>query len=152
MKATILSVAAVVIASLLAACSEKKSDTQKREEMLQNETPEERSWRWKSEAPAAVATVCSNEVVGFRRMMGNVYVLTHDNPNVPGKWTANAEVEFINTVGGAEVTNLPMTFSAVNGEICAGVDFRAIFEAQRKALVAKYEGESRESRTPDIAP
>ena len=125
---------AIIVCVLLCGCN-KKSEAELQQEQRQSESPTERGWRWEQEAPAAVAAACSN-YVGFRRLMNAHYVDTHNSPN-PAKWTSTADVEFINKVGGVEVTNLPIRFGETGGNIWAMVDYDAIWEQEMKDTDAK---------------
>jgi len=93
-----------------------------------------------AESYGLVAEVCSN-VVGFRRIMQShtIFVDTH-NSAYPSNWTADADVEFINKVGGVEVTNVPILFICLDsGKLCAAVDYRVIVERQEKEFRARMD-------------
>jgi len=73
------------------------------------EKPRAKVARLASEAEATARAECSNVVVGITRIV-NIHCSTYEDQ--VRKWKADAQVEFINRVGGIERTNLTMTFDA----------------------------------------
>jgi DNA-directed RNA polymerase subunit RPC12/RpoP len=69
-------------------------------ERERNEYPEK--IRYEKEAEAEMLKECSN-YVGFVRVLDH-YVISHDN--LVSNWTASANIDFVNKVGGVERTNL----------------------------------------------
>jgi hypothetical protein len=68
-----------------------------------NESYAHKIKRYRAGADAALPAAITNAVVGLRTILTQRTETYDDNFN---KWTARAEVEFINPVGGVERTNL----------------------------------------------
>lgn len=103
------------------------------EEKMQTETAEARMWRWRREAEDEVKKVCTNEIVGFRRV---IQVSSSTSSDAFNAWSAEAKAEFINATGGIEVTNFPVLFLANSGKISAYPNRAKIIEAERAAFEA----------------
>jgi hypothetical protein len=70
-----------------------------------------------SEADSLVAEKVTNDLTGWRRTL-SIYVKREDLGD-PSTWTATADAEFINALGGVERTNLYyrfLTFTNTDGE------------------------------------
>lgn len=101
----------------------------------------ESSHNYDAESYNVLADACTNSVIGFRRIMDSqsIFVDTH-NSQYPSNWTAHANVEYINKVGGVDVTNLPIRFFCLkNGELRAVVDLGVVYEREQKQFEARME-------------
>ena len=78
-----------------------------------NETYAHKIKRYRAGADAALPPAITNAVVGLRTILSARTETYDDNFT---KWTAEAEVEFINQVGGVERTNIHFGFSGLSGE------------------------------------
>jgi hypothetical protein len=78
-----------------------------------NETYAHKIKRYRAGADAALPPAITNAVVGLRTILSARTETYDDNFT---KWTAEAEVEFINQVGGVERTNIHFGFSGLGGE------------------------------------
>jgi hypothetical protein len=78
-----------------------------------NESYPHKLMRFRADAEQSAREACTNEVVGLRQIIYLHEDTTDDNFM---KWTASATVEFINSVGGVERTNLDFKFGTINGE------------------------------------
>ena len=109
-------VSAVVVVLLLVLYSVHHRREQQREieeiEARLNKIPKEdliaRTERFEVEARRELTNCCSQETVGFQRIVRyEINGLGGDNPD---KWRGDADVEFVNKLGGIERTNLPLIF------------------------------------------
>jgi len=124
------------------------SDPQLSEERMQTESASQRINRWRSGADGAILKECTNAVIGFRRVLDARAWDTYSSTDV-NKWTGEAKVEFINKVGGVEVTNLPFAFHVHFGELSASVDTVKILKAESAAWHEKMAKLDRDIRQTD---
>jgi hypothetical protein len=73
-----------------------------------------RTARLRAAAPDALKKACLETVTGFTRIIDPCLSDYDDNPD---KWTADATLEFVNTRGGVERTNLAFVFVVLSGEL-----------------------------------
>ena len=79
------------------------------------EGPKEKTWReFSKEAEPIMLAEASNHIVGFRRML-HATVDHHGDYQYPNAWTGNVEAEYINPIGGVNVTNVPFKFNLDSG-------------------------------------
>ena len=87
---TILALTLIVV--LLASCQPKTQAERQRVESLQSAT-----------------NLCSKQITGFQRIV-EIKEVDMSAAEGPSRWYIEANVEFINRVGGIERTNLPIEF------------------------------------------
>ena len=80
----------------------------------ESETPDQRMSRLRAEGERELLKACTNDVVGLHRV---IRTSLDNSDNNPFKWTAHAEVEFVNRFGGIERTNLLFRFVQVLGGV-----------------------------------
>jgi hypothetical protein len=97
--------------------------------------------RWRDGAEAAVATICSNDITGFR---GMVDTTVRDYSDQTDEWSARATVEYINTVGGVERTNLDLKFISTSGHITALIDYDKLRDRETERIQKDQERRDRE--------
>jgi hypothetical protein len=108
------------------------------------ETEYERVERWRREAPEEVRKSSTNYVVGFTRI--NRIEVSGDYSSYDSKkWQATATVDFVNTTGGIEHTNLPFRFEAYSDYIYAEDNFPTLMQRLDEDL-AKIHSEAKLSR------
>ena len=90
------------------------------------------------DAKGLAAEVCTNEVIGFRRIVNPPLILFNGGAD-PTNWTAEADVEYINKQGGVEVTNLPIMFWMTAGKLYAATDMRVVFERGHQEFLKEME-------------
>lgn len=69
--------------------------------------------RLRAQTRQAILEECTNEVVGIRTI---IRASADDSSDAIVKWKGYAEVEYINTAGGVQRTNLQMIFMSAYGE------------------------------------
>jgi len=98
--------------------------------------------RCRDGAEAAVVTTCSKDITGFRRMVGTT---VRDYSDKINEWSATATVEYINTVGGVERTNLDLKFTSFSGHITALIDYEKIWDKEMDRIRKDQERRDRET-------
>lgn len=90
------------------------------------EGPKEKSWKdFADEAKPLMLEKATNQIVGFRRTLSS-YIDDHGDYKNPNIWTGEVEAEYINSVGGVDVTNVPYKFnldSLAGGEVYLNCDY-----------------------------
>jgi hypothetical protein len=102
---------------------------------------EQQIQRWRDGAEAAVATICSNEMTGFRRVVDTT---VRDYSDQIDEWTAIATVEYINTAGGVARTNLDLKFTSFSGHITALIDYQVLRDKEIERIKKDQERRDRE--------
>jgi hypothetical protein len=98
------------------------SSLSRTEIIVKNSAPKSRVERWSAEAEEHLRETLTNDVVGFRRTMQSCVLMAgSDNPT---NWTGLAEVEFVNSYGGIQRTNLRFLFWVSMDRVLARVESR----------------------------
>jgi hypothetical protein len=108
--------------------------------------PKEKTWReFSDEAEPMMLAEASNHIIGFRRVI-HAYVDDHGDYKFPNGWKGNVKAEYINSVGGVSVTNVPFKFNLVtsydgNTELHCSYDWKKDLDEEAARSKAEYDAE-----------
>jgi len=97
----------------------------------EDEQPDERLTRWRSEANFLMLKSCTNDVIGFSRLID---FQVEDSDDKVDKWKGTATVDFVNHFGGIDRTNLHYYFRPYQTDLYAYVDDSWDFQQKLDAL------------------
>jgi hypothetical protein len=108
--------------------------------------PKEKTWReFSDEAEPMMLAEASNHIIGFRRVI-HAYVDDHGDYKFPNGWKGNVKAEYINSVGGVSVTNVPFKFNLDtsydgNTELHCSYDWKKDLDEEAARSIAEYDAE-----------
>jgi len=118
-------------AFILAGCNNDAAPTG---DVRDNELPAQRMERLRAEAPVEMLTTCSNEVIGFQRLV-EFHIFTSDH--IITNWQGDVTADFVNGIGGVNRTNILYRFGAAGGHIYAIQDWEAMYQRDTKAIESR---------------